>query len=105
MDLSSITSLIAPGVHSLRPANRVVDAVDAGQRKQLVRAANTVNESGLLGDNQALFLVDPETHRPVIRIENRETHELVQQIPQEYLLRLAEASLGDSVLLSHSQTA
>jgi len=39
--------------------------------------------------------VDSQTHRPVIRIEDPDTHEVVLQIPPEYLLRLAQ-DLGRS---------
>jgi flagellar protein FlaG len=60
------------------------------QRRQLSQAARSVNASGMLGRNQLVIAVDSQTRRPVIRVEDRETHEVVLQIPPEYVLRLAE---------------
>jgi len=34
--------------------------------------------------------VDSQTHKTIIRIEDSETHEVVMQIPPEYVLRLAQ---------------
>lgn len=59
-------------------------------RRQVVRAAKAINESSILGENQLVFSIDSETRREIIRIENRDTHEVVLQIPPEYVLRLAQ---------------
>ena len=72
-------------------------AEQAAERRQVIQAVKTVNQSGQLGRNQLVFLVDSQTHRPIIRVEDRETHELVLQIPPEYVLRLAEDLPTDSV--------
>jgi len=66
------------------------------ERRPLIHAAKLVNQSGALGKNQLVISVDSATHRPVIRIEDRETHEVVLQVPPEYVLRLAENLRGDS---------
>ena len=51
----------------------------------------TVNQSGVFGSSDELtFSYDAETGRPVIRLINKETKELVRQIPAEYLLRLSD---------------
>ena len=60
------------------------------QRRQITKAVAAINQSGALGQDQLVFLVDSATHRPIIRVENRETHDVVLQIPPEYVLRLAE---------------
>ena len=76
----------------------ISSAVDQNfaQRRQVIQAAKTVNESGALGRNQLVFSVDSQTHRPIIRVEDRETHEVVLQIPPEYVIRLAE-NLGSGL--------
>ena len=68
---------------------------EAAQRRQLLQATKAVNESGVLGQNQLVFLLDRQTHRAVIRVEDRTTHQVVTQIPPEYVLRLAQ-DLGNS---------
>jgi uncharacterized FlaG/YvyC family protein len=74
----------------LLPQAAQVPAAEAAHRRQLMQASRSVNESGLLGQNQLVFLIDRATHRPVIRVEDRDTHEVILQLPPEYVLRLAQ---------------
>jgi len=90
MDVSAVTT-----ADFALPQASGISSQDIAQRRQLLQATKSVNESGLLGDNQIVFSVDSQTHRPVIRIEDPDTHEVVLQIPPEYLLRLAQ-DLGRS---------
>jgi len=83
MNVSSINSY-SPSM----PASFESDA--AIQRRQVTQAVNSINDSGTLGRNELVFFVDNQTHRPVVQVQNRETHEVVLQIPPEYVLRLAE---------------
>jgi flagellar protein FlaG len=51
-----------------------------------------INKSELLGqDKEMTFQMDRDTGRPVIRVVNRQTREVVQQIPAEYVLNVAKA--------------
>jgi uncharacterized FlaG/YvyC family protein len=68
---------------------------EAAQRRQLLQAAKSVNESGVLGQNQLEFRLDRQTHRAIIRVVDRTTQQVVSQIPPEYVLRLAQ-DLGSS---------
>jgi len=90
MDISSIKP---SGVSA--PQSAYLDPANAGQRRQLVQAMKSVNASGQLGENQLVLSVDRQTHRPIIRVENRETHEVVLQVPPQYVLNLAQ-SFGSS---------
>jgi uncharacterized FlaG/YvyC family protein len=90
-----VISSTNPGIDTL-PQSSQVSAAETAQRRQLMQAAKTVNESGVIGQNQIVFAVDRITHRHVIRIENRETHEVVQQLPPEYVLELAQGLGSDS---------
>jgi flagellar protein FlaG len=63
----------------------------AAEQRQLIRAVKAVNETDLFGSNRELsFLVDRETKRPVIRLVDRTTKEVIRQIPAEYVLRMAQ---------------
>jgi uncharacterized FlaG/YvyC family protein len=63
----------------------------AAENRDLVQAVKAVNASASLGDNNELtFQLDRNTRLPIIRIVNRKTNEVVQQIPPEYVLRLAK---------------
>jgi flagellar protein FlaG len=94
MDVSDISPVGFAG--NLAVSSGALAAQQAAERRQLLQAVKTVNESGQLGRNQLVFMVDSQTHRPIIRIEDRETHELVLQIPPEYVLRLAQDAPADS---------
>jgi uncharacterized FlaG/YvyC family protein len=87
---------------SLPAASPQVSVAEAAQRRQLLQAANSVNESGVLGQNQLQFLLDPQTHRAVIRVVDRTTQQVISQIPPEYVLRLAQ-DLGSSAEVMASQ--
>ena len=91
MEVSSISSSGNWARSSASPP-----AEKLAERRQLIQATRLVNQSGALGKNQLVILVDGKTHRPVIRIEDRETHEVVLQVPPEYVLRLAENLRSDS---------
>lgn len=59
--------------------------------RDVIQAVRAVNASGKLGDrNEMTFSLDRRTRRPVITIVNRDTNEVVDQIPSEQVLRLAE---------------
>ena len=61
------------------------------ENREIIQAVRAVNASVKLGDNNELtFSLDRQTRRPVIKIVNRETHEVIVQIPNEQVLRLAE---------------
>lgn len=60
-------------------------------QRTLIQAVKAVNAAELLGsDNELTFILDRQTRRAVVRIVNKQTHEVVSQIPAEYILRMAE---------------
>ncbi len=60
------------------------------EHRDLIQAVRTVNAADLMGqDNELSFLMDRETRRPVVRVVDRRTHEVIQQVPPEHVLRLA----------------
>jgi uncharacterized FlaG/YvyC family protein len=91
MDAISPT-LIATG--TVVPATLGVSAVAPEGRSfnQLVsRAARILNEANFAGQNREItFSIDPGTRRPVIKVVDATTNEIIQQWPSEYLLQLAE---------------
>jgi flagellar protein FlaG len=58
---------------------------------EVIQAVKAVNEAELFGQqNEATFTVDRQTRRTVVQIVNRQTNEVIRQIPPESLLRVAE---------------
>jgi len=64
---------------------------EAAQRRELVKAVKAVNEAELFGsNNEVTYSIDRGTKRLVTKLVDKSSGEVVDQIPAEYLLRLAE---------------
>lgn len=73
-------------VHGVTPSPDQV-----AQNRQIVQALKTVNTVKSLGESRELrFMMDRSTQRLVIQIVDRETQEVVGQIPSEHVLKLAQ---------------
>jgi flagellar protein FlaG len=87
MDVSSLTG---PGAMS-PGSGRAVPGTHVLEQRRLARAVASLNADGLFGEsNELTFSRDSGTDRVVIKIVNRNTKEVVQQLPPEYVLRLAD---------------
>lgn len=81
-NLSDLAALAS--VATVTPAQRVEQA-------QLIRAVEALNEAQVFGFRSELtFSLDRATKRPVMKLVDKETQEVIRQIPPEYVLRLAE---------------
>lgn len=61
------------------------------ENRELVKAVSKLNEVSRFGErNELTFLLDRETGRPVVRIIDKKTREVIQQFPPEYVIRLAD---------------
>jgi flagellar protein FlaG len=89
LNISSIGGPVSAPVEPA-PARQLTD-----QQRSVVQAVKAVNSANLFGQNSQLtYVVDPASKRVVVRIVDRETGKLVEQIPAEYVLRLAEEVKG-----------
>lgn len=84
-----------PRVDSIGVANAVSVPTPANEKDvpihQMVSAVNQVNQSELMGEGRQLaFTRDPQTRRPVIQIIDQGTGEILDQIPSETVLELAQ---------------
>ena len=62
------------------------------ENREVIQAVKALNGAEILGqDNELTFQRDAQTGRLVIRVVNRETRDVVSQVPAEYVLRLAES--------------
>ena len=86
MDIASINALTANlGIPSEQTPS------PPPEQRALIQAVRAVNSAELFGQNTELtFVLDRATRRAVVRIVDRQTHEVVDQIPAEYVLRMAE---------------
>lgn len=64
---------------------------DPSQRAKLVQAVRIVNESKTLGENNELtFVLDRATGRTLTRVIDRNTQEVVLQLPLDSILTMAD---------------
>ncbi len=60
------------------------------EKKEIIEAVRAVNKAELFGQkNEVTFVVDRQSQKVLVRIVDKETRELVRQIPKEYLQSLA----------------
>ena len=83
--LTSVSELVtAAPVSPLTPQER-------RQQRQLIRAVESVNLSQLFGQSTELtYSYDSRARKTVLQIVDKETKEVVRQLPEEYLLELAQ---------------
>ena len=79
---------------ALAPASLAAAPVTSGESRALNRAAFTavqqLNSADYAGDGREVtFSVDRASHRPVIKLVDTATREIIQQWPLEYVLQLA----------------
>ena len=86
MNISPISPVAAAA-----PAQPTSPHLLTGDQRALVRAVQAVNAAEMFGqENELAFAFSRNSPKAVIRIVDRNTREVVRQIPEEYVLRMAE---------------
>jgi flagellar protein FlaG len=77
-----------PAITGITPVNA---HPSPAENRELIQAVKAVNQAELFGSgNELSFSMDRDSKRPVIRIVDRATKEVIRQLPPEYLLRMAQ---------------
>lgn len=94
MDIGRIDAVVElPAVSAASP----LTPQQRTEQRQLVQAVQAVNGAQIFGDGTELtFAFDRHTKGPVLRLVDKETKEVIRQMPPEYVLRLAEDLAGRS---------
>ncbi len=87
MDISTIDGLNT----ALAPVSPSAPPQGIEERRAMIQAVRAVNAADLCGpENELSFAFDRHSQRTVVRIVDKKTREVLQQIPNEQVLRLAE---------------
>jgi flagellar protein FlaG len=87
MNIGAVTRSIPP----VEPAAPVSVSEQPAQTRDVVQAVKALNATEMFGEeNELVFQMDHQAKRMVVQIVNRQTKEVVSQIPPEYVLRLSE---------------
>ena len=91
MNISSISSLSS---HVSASGQATQPRPPLGEdQKAVIQAVKAVNASGTLGEeNELTFIIDRAANIAVVRLVNKKTGAVVQQIPSEQVLKMAEKS-------------
>ncbi|MBM3756412.1 MAG: flagellar protein FlaG [Acidobacteria bacterium] len=88
------TKSVDRSISALPAADASTEQKQVEERREIVKAVKAINETELFGENYELtFVLDRETHRPLLRIIDRQTREVIRQLPPEYTLRGSGANL------------
>lgn len=89
MEIGSLDSNIPP----VTVSNTALSPEARTEQVQLIKAVKAVNSAELFGQNTELtFVMDRQTKRPLLRLVDVRTKEVIRQVPMEYALRLAQAA-------------
>jgi len=87
MDFSAINRTAPP----LAGAAPVAPVEQPAEQREVIQAVKALNAAEMFGQqNELLFHMDRQSRRIVIQVVNRQTQQVVTQVPPEYVLRLAE---------------
>lgn len=76
----------------IQPIERPQIKVDSeGAKKRLDQAVHLMNERMRDGGRGLAYNVDPSLNCPVVTVTNQETGEVVRQIPNEVIIRMAHS--------------
>lgn len=74
-----------------------------GDQKRLQQAVERMNAKMVDGGRGLAFRVDPDLGRPVVTVTNKETGEVIRQIPNEVVIRMARSIEDNKGLLLNAQ--
>ena len=91
MDVNGISSAMDRVAQGLPASATTLPPDKTAQNRDVVQAVKALNQTEMFGqDNELVFQRDQASRQLVIRIVNRNTQEVISQVPPEYVLRLAE---------------
>jgi uncharacterized FlaG/YvyC family protein len=91
----NISSIGSSAIHLNVGTQPAVVKPTTEDQKTLIQAVKTVNSAQLFGqENEVTFVIDRAARIAVVRVVNKKTGELVQQIPTQQVLKMAEESNG-----------
>jgi uncharacterized FlaG/YvyC family protein len=92
MNISSISSLTSHVSASTQPAEVKPPTQDQKALIQAVKAVNAVEAFG--PENEFTFIIDRAAQIAVVRVVNKKTGAVIQQIPTQQVLKMAEEING-----------
>jgi uncharacterized FlaG/YvyC family protein len=88
---TSVVALQSASGAGASQARELPGVPDRAANRQVSTAVAKLNTANIAGPNREFSIaLDPKTKQPVVRIVDSTTHELIDQIPSQYVLDLAQ---------------
>ena len=93
MDIGSVNRVNTDRADLTVPSNPTpAQQNDPSMVRQIVTAIRGLNQSEMMApDRQLTFMLDPKTQRPVIRIVEKDSGDVIDQIPPEMILLMRDS--------------
>jgi len=89
MNIGHLQATLASGRADAQNSPEGPGPEQAARNRELLRAIHAINDNQVLGPGSELrFALDPDSGRPLIRIVDRVTDEVLNQIPPEDVIRM-----------------
>jgi flagellar protein FlaG len=87
-----ISRVDGTGDYALPTSYTTLTPKEREEQQQLVQAVSALNKAELFGEDQELrFVYDRHSKKPILRVVDKQTDEVIRQVPPEYVLRLADS--------------
>jgi uncharacterized FlaG/YvyC family protein len=87
----AITPISSNILAAVSPPTPVAQVAARPVNREVATAVKALNDNGSAGPGRQFSIaIDSKTRVPVVRIVDRKTNELIEQIPSQYVLDLAQ---------------
>ncbi|MEZ5351232.1 MAG: flagellar protein FlaG [Bryobacteraceae bacterium] len=91
----SMMEISAVGLHTglagYKGLEQQRSTVERSETRTLIQATQKLNQTQMFGyHSELVFAMDRQTGRPLVRLIDKETREVLRQFPPEHVLRMAE---------------
>ena len=91
MSVASAPSPASTGPKVMEIVRPQIKVDTEGDHKRLQQAVERMNTKMVDGGRGLAFRVDPDLGRPVVTVTNKETGEVIRQIPNEVVIQMARS--------------
>ncbi len=79
-----------PALQPVTPTGSTTDPVTSARNRSVSSAVKLLNDAAPAGSlHEFSIAIDPTTRQAVVRVVDRATNEVLEQLPSEYLLEVA----------------
>ncbi len=91
MEISAVGLNTGLAGHSRLEQQQATSPAARDETRSVIQATQKLNQTQMFGyHSELVFAMDRQTGRPLVRLIDKETREVLRQFPPEHVLRMAE---------------